>query len=184
MKIKVNKSEYPLIILKDSQIKSRHTDLDIQELKIEITIYAELDMRAMDEILANRILTTLENGSPLKNFYITEHSYISNVNNSRKYFITLLESKFDVIKLNIDGVEFNPYFYEETNSKDGLFGYSKIKTDKKGFDYINQKKFSTDAISVIRLGISNEPIQVRIQSTREWSEINGEYKLIVAFNQL
>ena len=185
MKIKVNKTEYPVIVLEESNIKSNHTDLDIKQYKIEFTIYEQSDKQALSDILSEKLLTIV-NGENKK--YSIQNSSYSNSSNdnykSQKYKLEIQEiENLSLDILNIDGLEFKPYFYEES-FKDGLQIFSKIKTDKKGFDYINEKKFSSEPSIIIRVGISSKPIQFRIQPGREWSELNGEYKLVVAFSQI
>lgn len=186
MKIKINKNEYSVIILEQSKIKSNHTDLDISKYSIEFTIYDEADKKTLKDIISEKIITII-NGE-IKNYSIinSSHSNSSTDNfKSEKYRLEIQEiEKLSLEILNIDGIEFKPYHYEEYIDSNGLNIFSKIKTDKKNFELLNEKKFSKEISTVIRVGISDKPIQAKIHPARQWSEVNGEYKLIVAFSQV
>lgn len=147
MKIKVNKAEYPVIILEEYNIKSNHTDLDIQQLKIEFTVYEKTDKQALSDILSEKLITIINGNGSTKKYSILHSSYSNSSTDShksQKYKLELREiENLSLDVLNIDSIEFQPYFYEES-FKDGLQIFSKIKTDKKGFDFINEKKFSSE----------------------------------------
>ncbi len=92
MKIKVNKTEYPVIVLEESNIKSNHTDLDIKQYKIEFTIYEQSDKQALSDILSEKLLTIV-NGENKK--YSIQNSSYSNSSNdnykSQKYKLEIQE---------------------------------------------------------------------------------------------
>lgn len=185
MKIRVNKNEYAVIILEQSKIQSAHTEKDISKYSIEFTVYDSADIQEMSQIIAEK--EVLISDSELKKYILLSSSYSSSSSDShksQKYKLQILEKEtLNAEILNIDGMEFIPYFYQESVESEEIQILAKIKTDRNGFDFINKRKISAEPVTVIRAGISAKPISAMLQAGREWSENNGEYKIIIGMTQ-
>ena len=163
----ISDQKVPWQIIEKSPVISRHTGHELQRLIVRLYISSpEVQEELENGILRSeeKEITSLDPNSGRNQIWqISNSSYsYSNGDAVIQYTLELTEKEsYQIEKLLIQDIEFQPYSFSEYFDEDQLIIEAKVKISKGDEKKLEQLLKEDGYFRVIRVGINNSPIEMR-----------------------
>lgn len=179
--------EIPVSILDRSNSISPHTDREVEQIKVNVTIRGEeINEKVADYLQSVKKEAIIsKEGQITKKWKLNNSSYgFTNTREQVDYTLELEEiEEFKLAKLILDDLELTPYLYEENfDYNNDLTIEGRVLLSEAQFKKVKEL-MEKDSITIIRQGISERPRQMRLLIDA-WSKNEKNIKLQFSLNDL